>query len=105
MTQNVNIRMEPELKKQAEELFSELGMNMSTAFTIFVRQAVRQRKIPFEISAPKPVIRAGYPVPPGEEDDPFYSKKNLRHLQKAVKEVEAGKVVKKNMEELLEMEK
>jgi DNA-damage-inducible protein J len=36
--------------EQAEHLFAELGMNMTTAFNVFVRQAVRQRKIPFEIS-------------------------------------------------------
>ncbi|MCL5981818.1 MAG: type II toxin-antitoxin system RelB/DinJ family antitoxin [Firmicutes bacterium] len=49
-TTNLSIRMDRELKEQAEQLFSELGMNMTTAFNIFVRQAVRQGKIPFEIS-------------------------------------------------------
>jgi DNA-damage-inducible protein J len=49
-TTNLTIRMDKELKEQAEQLFSELGMNMTTAFTVFVRQAVRQKKIPFEIS-------------------------------------------------------
>jgi len=49
-TTNLTIRMDKELKEEAEQLFSELGMNMTTAFTIFARQAVRQGKIPFEIS-------------------------------------------------------
>ena len=49
-TTNLTIRMDKELKEEAELLFSELGMNMTTAFTIFARQAVRQGKIPFEIS-------------------------------------------------------
>ena len=49
-TTNLTIRMDKELKEQAEQLFSELGMNLTTAFTVFVRQAVRQGKIPFEIS-------------------------------------------------------
>ncbi|MEA4925846.1 MAG: type II toxin-antitoxin system RelB/DinJ family antitoxin [Syntrophomonadaceae bacterium] len=49
-TTNLSIRIDKELKEQAEQLFSELGMNMTTAFNIFVRQAVRQGKIPFEIS-------------------------------------------------------
>ncbi|KGP76544.1 damage-inducible protein J [Desulfosporosinus sp. Tol-M] len=49
-TTNLTIRIDKELKEQAEKLFSELGMNMTTAFTVFVRQAVRQGKIPFEIS-------------------------------------------------------
>jgi len=46
--------MDRELKEQAESLFSELGMNMTTALNIFVRQSVRQGKIPFEIALSKP---------------------------------------------------
>jgi len=53
-TINLSIRMDRELKEQAEKLFSELGMNMTTAFNIFVRQSVRQGKIPFEITLNKP---------------------------------------------------
>jgi len=49
-TTNLTIRIDKELKEQADQLFTELGMNMTTAFTVFVRQAVRQGKIPFEIS-------------------------------------------------------
>jgi DNA-damage-inducible protein J len=49
-TINLSIRMERDLKEKAECLFSELGMNMTTALNIFVRQSVRQGKIPFEIS-------------------------------------------------------
>ena len=98
MTQNVTIRMDSDLKKQAEELFNELGMTMSTAFTIFVRQSVRQRKIPFEISASPG--SAAYPVPPGEEDDPFYSEKNLQRLQEAAKAADEGKFV---LHELIEV--
>ena len=53
-TTNLSIRMDTELKKQAEYLFSELGMNMTTALNVFVRQSVRQGKIPFEISLDVP---------------------------------------------------
>jgi DNA-damage-inducible protein J len=53
-TTNLSIRMDKALKEQAEILFSELGMNMTTALNVFVRQAVRQGKIPFEISLAKP---------------------------------------------------
>ena len=42
--------MDSELKAQADLLFEELGMNLSTAFNIFVRQALRERGIPFTIS-------------------------------------------------------
>ena len=49
-TTNVSIRMDLDLKKQAEALFSDLGLNMTAAMTMFLRQAVRNQGIPFEIS-------------------------------------------------------
>ena len=49
MTANINIKTNSELKKQAESLFADLGMNMTTAFNIFMHQAVRENRIPFEI--------------------------------------------------------
>ena len=51
---NMSIRTDSELKAQADTLFNELGMNISTAFNIFVRQALRDGKIPFEISLNQP---------------------------------------------------
>ena len=53
-TTNISIRMDSELKMQADALFSELGMNITTAFNIFVRQALREGKIPFDISLNRP---------------------------------------------------
>lgn len=53
-TTNVSIRMDVELKKQAEQLLSEFGMNLTTAFTVFLRQMIRQGKIPFEIGINTP---------------------------------------------------
>lgn len=53
-TTNITIRMDEELKKQAEELFSDLGLNMTTALTAFVKQSVREQKIPFMISKKTP---------------------------------------------------
>lgn len=53
-TTNLSIRIDKELKDRAEQLFGELGMNMTTAFNIFLRQAVRQGRIPFEISLNTP---------------------------------------------------
>ena len=47
---NISIRMDTELKNAAEALFEELGMNISTAFNIFVRQSLRERGIPFTIT-------------------------------------------------------
>lgn len=53
-TTNISIRMDAELKSQADELFAELGMNISTAFNIFIRQSLREGGIPFDISLNKP---------------------------------------------------
>lgn len=73
-TTSVTIRMDENLKKQAELLFADMGLNMTTAITMFTKAVVRQNKIPFEITA-----------------DPFYSEENQRHLQKAIADLEAGK--------------
>ena len=51
---NVSFRIDSDLKAQADALFSELGLNMTTAFNIFLRQAVRQGGIPFEITLDTP---------------------------------------------------
>lgn len=47
---NVTIRMNKQLKKQADQIFEELGMSFTTAINLFVRQYVRDRRIPFAIS-------------------------------------------------------
>ena len=49
LTTNISIRMDAELKAQAEALFAELGMDLSTAFNLFVRQSLHEGGIPFEI--------------------------------------------------------
>ena len=53
-TTNISIRMDSELKAQADALFAELGMNLSTAFNIFVRQSIREGRTPFDISLNQP---------------------------------------------------
>ena len=53
-TTNISIRMDTDLKAKADALFGELGMNMSTAFNIFVRQSLREGRIPFDISLNQP---------------------------------------------------
>jgi DNA-damage-inducible protein J len=74
VTTSITIRMDENLKKQAETLFEDMGLNMTTAFTIFTKAVVRQGKIPFEIAA-----------------DPFYSEANQARLMKSIAQLEAGK--------------
>ena len=53
-TTNISIRMDSDLKAQADALFGELGMNLTTAFNVFVRQSLREGRIPFDISLNQP---------------------------------------------------
>lgn len=49
-TTNVTMRIDEELKKQLQELVSNLGLDMTTFFTMSAKQAVREQRIPFEVS-------------------------------------------------------
>ena len=49
MTTNLNIRMDKEIKDQADKIFAELGLNMTTAINLFLRTAIRERGIPFQL--------------------------------------------------------
>ena len=53
-TANLSVRIDPELKAQAENLFADLGMSLTTAITVYFRQAVRENRIPFEITRERP---------------------------------------------------
>ena len=85
----INIRIDDNLKEKAEILFEELGLNMSTAFNVFIRQSIRQGGIPFEITT---------------QVDPFFSESNIKVLQESIKEASEGKLVSKSLEESKEME-
>lgn len=71
---NVNFRMDSDLKKSMEEVCSEMGLSMTTAFTIFAKTVSRERRIPFEVSA-----------------DPFYSESNMKHLRQVIHDIDSGK--------------
>lgn len=53
---NITIRMDEDLKKEADILFDELGMSFTTAINVFVRQALREGRIPFEVTS-QPTVR------------------------------------------------
>lgn len=77
-TTSITIRIDEKLKKQAELLFEDMGLNMTTAITMFAKAVVRQNKIPFEISA-----------------DPFYSESNIRELERRIANIESGQSIPK----------
>ena len=72
----INFRMDSELKKSMEQVCKEMGMSMTTAFTIFATKVSREKRIPFEISA-----------------DPFYSESNMKYLPAVMSDIESGKSV------------
>ena len=51
---STNISLDSELKKSAQELFSDFGLDLTTAVTMFLKQAVREQRIPFEIKREVP---------------------------------------------------
>ncbi len=71
---NVNFRMDADLKKNMEQACSELGMSMTTAFTIFAKKVSREKRIPFDVSV-----------------DPFYSESNMRYLKKIAQDIAQGR--------------
>ena len=85
----VSLRFDDEMKRQLDEMCDEMGMNLTTFFMIYAKKALRDRRIPFEVTAPL---------------DPFYPDSNMEQLRKADRQVRNGQVVVKAMEELEAME-
>lgn len=53
-TTNMNIRMDKEVKEQAQQIFAQLGMDMTTAVNVFLRQTIRYNGFPFELRLDTP---------------------------------------------------
>lgn len=61
----ISLRLDDDLKHDLEQMCSEMGMSLTTFFTIYAKRALRDRKIPFEITAPVP---SGNPIDPDKLD-------------------------------------
>jgi DNA-damage-inducible protein J len=70
----VNFRMDSELKKNLEKTCKEMGLTLTSAFTIFATKVTKEQRIPFSL-----------------EVDPFYSKENMERLSRSIEEVKLGK--------------
>lgn len=81
----VNFRMDSELKKNMEIICDGIGMNLSTAFTIFAKRFVREHGMPFSVDA-----------------DPFYCESNMRFLEESLKALNEGKGVEHDIIEVEE---
>lgn len=85
MTQ-INIRVDDEVKRDAEITLDAIGLSMSTAINIFLKKVAREKRIPFELTA-----------------EPFYSDSNMRYLENIMRDVKEGKA-KFAEHELIEVE-
>ena len=83
----INFRIDETTKKQMEQICNELGITMSTAFNIFAKKVIREKRIPFDVSI-----------------DPFYSESNMKAIRESIRQLEEGKIIVKTMEELEAME-
>jgi DNA-damage-inducible protein J len=86
----ISIRIDDTIKDDADKLFAELGLTLSGAVNIFVRQAIRQRGIPFVVTI---------------EGDPFYDTANMRWIEHSIRQMREGNIVSKSLEELEQMTK
>ena len=82
-TANVFVRVEPELKEQAESVLGQLGIPMSNAVGMFLRQVVLQKGIPFEMKLPRTA-----PLAYGSLTKEKFDKK----IEKGMSDVKAGRV-------------
>jgi DNA-damage-inducible protein J len=72
----VNFRLDENIKKNMEQACKEMGMSMTTAFTIFATKVGEEKRMPFEIAA-----------------DPFYSESNMNYLRRVISDIETGNAV------------
>lgn len=87
-TSNVFARVEPQIKEQAENILEQLGIPMSNAISIFLRQVVLQKGIPFDMKLPK------YQVPDigALSDEQFNAE-----IEKGIRDLDSGRVVSAQM--------
>ena len=79
-TANVSVRVEPEIKEEAELVLEKLGISSSTLINMLYRQIIMQQGIPFQLSIPAPLTR-----------DDLDEKKFNAVMQRGIDEAKAGK--------------
>lgn len=84
-TTSVTMRLDADDKRKAEQLFNSLGLNMTTAFTMFIKQSLMCEGLPFSVSLHN------------SPDDYFYSKSNLTHLERSVAQLRSGQAKAHNL--------
>jgi len=71
-TENINFRMDADLKNNMEKVCRDLGLTLTAAFTLFATKVAKKKRIPFEVAV-----------------DPFYSDQNMARLKKSIAQMES----------------
>ena len=71
---HIHVRIDEDAKKQAQQIFGDMGLDITTAVNMFIRQVIRNRSFPFLPSA-----------------DPFYSDNNMAYLARVREDADAGR--------------
>ena len=86
---NVSFRIDTDIKNQADRLFADLGLNMTTAFNIFLRQSVREGSIPFQITVNTPNTETISAMHEAERIASDPSVKRFSDVEEALKELKS----------------
>lgn len=86
MTSLIQVKVDKELKEEAEKLFSDLGLDITTALRMFLKAAIREQRIPFEL---------------GRKNN-IYSKENIAEIKKRAKELDNAEGISFSVDELME---
>lgn len=88
-TTNLNIRTDKAIKERAEAIFSELGLNMTTAVNMFLRTTIRENGIPFDLKLDTPNSLTAATIAEGRKlayDDTVEGYSSIDDLKKALEE-------------------
>lgn len=83
---NVTFRIDEDLKNRFEQFCDDVGMSMTTAFTLFMKSTLQKDRLPFAI-----------------ERDPFYSETNMKHIEEGIRQAENGEYVTVTLDEIKNM--
>jgi len=85
---NLTIRIDEDIKREAESLFNKIGLTISSAINVFFRQAIRTQAIPFQLKA----------------YDDYFNEHNMERLSESIEQAKNGQVITKTIAELEAME-
>ena len=90
---SITVRIDEDVKKQAESLFHKLGFNISGVINSLFRQAIKEQAIPFPVKTAEEI-----------KYDEYFNEYNMKIIEESLAQLKAGQVIVKTIEELEAME-